>query len=177
MLDKLLLLEAKTAILNTNDLRVELEEYIELESNFNEVEKFVFYQSWFKYLLHQQQYTKATMLLEQMNILYTQLPIAYKHLINNLRINRLRLNVYTNVFVDETENILKQLLQTRLTKLNFLSIMYLLGILSLNKEDLKTAKTRFEYVVENGKQIFIVEEAKSYLYEINLKENVETEIE
>lgn len=171
LLDKLLLLEAKTATLDTNDLIDELEHYIEEEPNFNDIEKFVFYQSWFKYLLHQKQFQKASLLLDQMNILYSHLPNNYRHLINNLRINKLRLNVYNNVQVNETEHILKQLLQSRLSKLNFISVMYLLGILSFNNNDMKAAKLRFDYVIENGKSLAIVGNAQNYLNIINATDN------
>ncbi|MFA7507263.1 MAG: hypothetical protein WCZ11_03405, partial [Bacilli bacterium] len=50
LLDELLILEAKTATINFNDIKEELEYYINLEPNFTDVQKFVFYQSWFKYL-------------------------------------------------------------------------------------------------------------------------------
>jgi len=171
LLDKLLILEAKTATMDTNELIEELEYYIDLEPKFSDVEKFVFYQSWFKYLLHQKQLEKASALLDQMNILYAHLPNNYRHLINNLRINKLRLNVFNNVYVTETEHILKQLLQSRLSKLNFISVMYLLGILSFNNNDLKTARLRFEYVITNGKTLAIVEEAQKYLNIIHSKQN------
>lgn len=172
LLDELLILEAKTATINFNDIKEELEYYINLEPNFTDVQKFVFYQSWFKYLLRQQQLMKATLLLDQMNILYSHFPNSYRHLINNLTINKLRLNVYKNEYIHETERVLKQLLQSRLSKLNFISIMYLLGVLSFNNNDLKSARLRFEYVLNNGKSLAIVEEAKNHLEIIQNKTDI-----
>ncbi|MFA5220341.1 MAG: hypothetical protein WC424_04575, partial [Bacilli bacterium] len=61
---------------------------------------------------------------------------------------------------------------SRLSKLNFISIMYLLGVLSFNNNDLKSARLRFEYVLKNGKSLAIVEEAKNHLEIIQNKTDI-----
>lgn len=162
--DELSIILCKTAISHRYPLYEELLAKVEEEKNYSAVEKFFYYQSWFEYYLDEANIGKAEYIHQEMEKLYPRLPVQLqRHISKEIGVNRLTLNVYKQEHIPQTEIILKTLLQQRITKISFIQVMYLLGIISYNQKDYVTANYRFSYVFNNGKSTKWKEGAKAYL--------------
>ena len=149
---------------NITHAKTILDTLVDQEPTFNNLTKFWYYKAWIHYLEEQNEIKKMEVLINKQKELLNFLPPSVRPQFEaNYNSLVARYYVKNGIYLDNAEMFYSDILRGNYPKINIVTSVFYLGVISFKQGKYELAAERFRSVKRSANKLYISEKAEKYL--------------